>query len=96
MATKPMSEPEIKVGDIVRANMFGLGLPYRAEVLEIKPFGKGGERAKIRPLHAVLTEGSARRWKTRVGNSIRARWVRMDFLQTDIPDSELTRRKCNP
>lgn len=58
------------VGAVVTANWVGLGLPYRATVEAIK-----GERVKVRPLHATLTEGSARRCKTREGDSVRARWV---------------------
>lgn len=58
------------VGAIVTANFTGMGLPYQATVEAIK-----GERVKVRPLHATLTAGSARRYKTRKGDSLRARWV---------------------
>lgn len=66
----------MEIGDIVVANSMGLGLPYRAKIEAIN-----GDRAKIRPFHATLTEGSARRHKTRQGDSIRARWVKLSYLQ---------------
>lgn len=68
------------VGAIVTANFMGLGLPYKAEVEAIK-----GERVKVRPLHATLTAGSARRYKTRQGDSVRARWVSVWSLAPAIP-----------
>ena len=69
----------IYVGAIVTANFTGLGLPYQATVEAIK-----GERIKVRPLHPVLTEGSARRHKTRNGDSVRARWVSLWSLRPAI------------
>lgn len=49
---------------------FGRDLPYEALVEKID-----GDRVRVRPLHPVLTAGSARSSRTRKGPSIRARWV---------------------
>jgi hypothetical protein len=66
-----------ELGQIVTANSgAALGLPYRAKIEMIE-----GDRARVRPLHPTLTEGSARGSRTRKGPSVRARWVNMAGLR---------------
>ncbi len=65
----------IAVGSKVKVDPGWFGLPYSAIVEKL-----AGEKATVRPLHAVLTEGSARHYKSRGGPSIRARSVRISAL----------------
>ena len=65
----------VQVGDIVWSNCaHALGLPYKAKVEELR-----NGKAKVRPLEGALTAGSARS-KYRQGPSLRARWVKAEWL----------------